>query len=265
MQIVVINLASEQARWLSASRQFEALGLQPIRQEAVEGSSLQTPQRDALYSEALNRRQYHKPLEPGEIGCYASHLAAWQRLLRSGEPAMAVFEDDIEIDPDLPRVLEAVSRLRVHWDVVKLIGRAEEKVHARRPLLGQRELIAYRRVPSLTGAYVITASGAQKLLAKRQPFGRPIDVDMRHWWECDLEVLGVWPYPVRGAPCSQVSTIEDRRARAGALARIRKLALQARYSFMNAMAVRSRDAREPAGQRGPGARVREHTAGQDVV
>jgi hypothetical protein len=34
---------------------------------------------------------------------------------------------------------------------------------------------------------------------------------------------------------------------------------------MNAMAVRAKDARETAGQRGPGPRVRERPAGQDVV
>ena len=265
MQIVVINLASEQARWLAAERQFRALGLEPTRQEAVEGSLLPAAERARLYSESLNRAQYHKPLRPGEIGCYASHIAAWRRLVRSGDAAMAVFEDDVEIDADLPRVLDAIARLREPWDVVKLIGRDTEKVRARRPLLGRRELIAYRRVPSLTGAYVVTAAGARKLLAHRLPFGRPVDVDMRHWWECDLDVLGVWPYPARPAPLSEVSTIEDRRTHAGALARVRKLALQARYSFMNAMAVRVRDSRLPADQRGHGTPVRAWPAGQDVV
>jgi glycosyl transferase family 25 len=265
MQIVVINLASAGARWLSASHQFESVGLRAVRQEAVEGSTLSPAQRAALYSEALNRRQYHKPLEPGEIGCYASHLAAWQRLVHSGEASMAVFEDDIDIDPDLPRVLDAIARLRLPWDVIKLIGRDEEKVQARRPLVGRRELIAYRRVPSLTGAYVITAAGAQKLLAHRQPFGRPVDVDMRHWWECGLDVLGVWPYPVRGAPCSRLSTIEDRHTHRGPLARLRKLALQARYSFMNALAVQGKDLRDPAGRRAAASRMRDRPAGQDVA
>jgi glycosyl transferase family 25 len=264
MQIVVINLASQEARWLAASRQFRTLGMDVQRQEATAGDALTQAERAGLYSERLNERQYHKPLSPGEIGCYASHLAAWQRLLRSGDSSMAVFEDDIEIDPDLPRVLDAVSGLRLPFDIVKLIGRPNEKVRARRPLQGSRDLIAYRRVPSLTGAYVITAEGAGKLLAHRCPFGRPIDVDMRHWWECGLEVLGVHPYPVRGAPSSRVSTIEGRRADRGSHRRIRKLVLQARYSWLNMMAVRERDARvSAAGRTGP--LVPEWPARQDVV
>ncbi|HET7867896.1 MAG TPA: glycosyltransferase family 25 protein [Burkholderiaceae bacterium] len=239
MQMTVINLASQESRWADASRQFNALGLQPVRQLALPGSALDDAEAAGLaglYSERLNRLQYHKPLAPGEIGCYASHMAAWQRLLASGEAVMAVFEDDVQFDADLAQVLEAVAQLPVRFDLVKLIGRRHEKIRARRPLHGRRELITYRRVPSLTGAYVISARGAQKLLAFRRPFGRPVDVDMRHWWECGLDVLGVHPYPVRGAPSSRQSTIGARTADRSSRARLRKLWLQMRYTWLNGWA-----------------------------
>jgi glycosyl transferase family 25 len=109
MQIVVINLATEPARWVAASRQFEQVGLQARRLVAIDGSRLGADDQAALYCEELNRRQYHKALGRGEIGCYASHLAAWRMLVQSGERTMAIFEDDIEIDADLPRVLDAVA------------------------------------------------------------------------------------------------------------------------------------------------------------
>ena len=243
MQIALINLASEKARWQAALRQFHAVDLVPTRLEAVAGVALSREQSESLYSAELNGRGYHKAMRPGEIGCYASHLVAWRHLADSGSFAMAVFEDDIEIDADLPRVLDAVARVRVPWDIVKLIGRANESIHGRVRLLPGRDLIAYRRVPSLTGAYVITARGARKLLARRRPFGRPVDVDIRHWWECDLDVLGVYPYPVRGAPSSRVSTIEDRRAAGGLSGRSKKLWLQARYTFLNWRATHARAAR----------------------
>jgi hypothetical protein len=70
---------------------------------------------------------------------------------------------------------------------------------------------------------------------------------------------------VRGAPSSQRSTIEDRRADGSALARLRKLALQARYTWLNALAVRARDAREPVRPAGQRRRIGEWPAGQDVV
>ena len=242
MRMYLINLTQDVARWRSVSSQFATVGLQARRLEAVQGAGLTSADTLGLYSATLNAAQYHKPLLAGEIGCYASHLSAWQQLLDSKEALMAVFEDDIEIDIDLPQVLEAVARLGESWDIVKLIGRSQEKTAERIPFLRGRDLVSYRRVPSLTGAYVITARGAEKLLRRRRPFGRPVDVDMRYWWECDVRVLGVHPYPVRGAPSSRDSTIEDRAGDGDAAGRLKKLALQLRYTILNAL---SRYAQRP--------------------
>ena len=250
MDIALINLATQEARWRSASRQFLAVGLRPTRKEAVAGTALTSRERAALYDPSLNARNYHKPLRPGEIGCYASHLRCWRELVDSGERAMAIFEDDIEIAGDLPNVLDALGRLRVPCDLVKLIGRSREKIRDSVPLCRGRNLIAYRRVPSLTGAYVITAEGARKLLRNCPPFGRPVDVDIRHWWEHGLRVLGAYPYPVRAGDSSQESTIEDRAIDACLASRSKKLALQARYTFENWLATRSQPPLAPAGDRG---------------
>jgi GR25 family glycosyltransferase involved in LPS biosynthesis len=236
MEIVVINLQSHTQRWQEAARQFDALGLRPVRQEAVSGERLDEHDIRKLYSERLNRRQYHEPLRRGEIGCYASHLQAWQRLVDSGDPAMAIFEDDIQVDSDLADVLERLqsgARPGQGWDIVKLLGRSHEKLSDSQPLLGDRCLVDYRRVPSFTGAYVITASGAAKLLARRPPFGRPVDIDIRHWWECDLVVRGVYPYPVRPAPSSLTSSIGHGRSGKPLDGRVRRLSLQAVYTWRN--------------------------------
>jgi glycosyl transferase family 25 len=233
MRVAVINLDLEGARWIAVREQLWRTGLQPERFSAIRGASLSPDQRARLYCEKLNRSQYHKPLKPGEIGCYASHLSVWAKLLRSPDACLAVFEDDIEVDPDLPHVLAAIERLPRAWDMVKLVGRSREKVQRHSPLLPGHDLIDYRRVPSLTGAYVIHRRGAAKLLAARVPFGRPVDVDLRHWWECELEVLGVQPYPVHEAPSGLRSTIEERRVPVDASMRVRKLMFQARYTMRN--------------------------------
>ena len=251
MQTIVINLPSDDARWVDVRRQFYRAGLRPIYHEATDGSGLSEADIDSLYSAELNRRQYHRPLTRGEIGCYASHLTVWKQFLDSGQGAIAIFEDDIDIDTDLAYVLDALRRSPVEADLVKLIGRRREKVLERVPLMPGRELVRYRRVPSLTGAYVLTRRGAQKLVAHRQPFGRPVDVDIRYWWECGLEVLGVQPYPVRDSATSRWTTIENRHVRAPRGSRWAKLRLQARYSLLNWSALQAaRAVAEPA-TRGP--------------
>jgi glycosyl transferase, family 25 len=244
MHSIVINLASARDRWHAMQRQFAAAGLEPERHEGVVGNALQPRELAQLYSRARNREQYHRQLRPGEIGCYASHLSAWQRLIAGSDAHLAVFEDDIEIEPSIGSVLDAIARLRGDWDMVKLIGRPDrEKVASTVPLPGGRELAIYRRVPSRTAAYVISRRGARKLLARHPPFGRPIDIDLRHWWECDLSVLGVLPYPVREGPASCRSTIIGREDGCDTLAvRWRKLALQWRYTRDNRRACMARDA-----------------------
>ena len=250
MKIVVINLASEERRWEAVRGQLRAVGLEPVRSEAVRGAELPRERIERLYDARLNARLYHKPLKPGEIGCYASHIAAWQRLLESGDRQLAVFEDDVDIDPDLPKVLDALGRTPDDWDMVKLIGRRRERTQTIRSMLTpDRELVAYRRIPGLTCAYVINRRGAEKLLRSRVPFGRPIDIDLRHWWECDLRIRGVLPYPVHAAPSSLVSTIEGRRAPRDLETRLRKFFFQARYCMSNWNAALAGSGAAPARRR----------------
>lgn len=238
MDLVAINLASQPQRWAATQRRFAAAGLPLERLEAVDGAALGGGAEALGYDPALNRRQHHMPLRPGEIGCYASHLAAWRRLVASGARALAVFEDDVEIDPGLAAVLAAIERLPIDWDMVKLYGRDQERIAWRRPLAGAVELIGYRRAPSHTCAYVVSRPGAQKLLATRARFGRPVDLDLRRWWENDLRLFGVWPYPVRRAPQSRASSIDDgRRGCTDLRMRLRKIGLQLQYSLANAHAV----------------------------
>ena len=234
MHIVVINLDRQTERWACIAPQFAPLGLAVSRLPAIDGNRLSAGAVGRLYSSGLNQAQYHKPLRPGEIGCYASHIAAWQRLLASAEQRLAVFEDDVDVDSSLPQVLDAIDRTTVPYDLVKLVGRPREKVTGREPLHGTLDLVTYRRVPGLTSGYVISRRGAEKLLGGRVPFGRPVDIDLRHHWECELAVLGVQPYPAWPAASSRCTSIEGRHLPVSANARWRKFLLQAQYTFLNA-------------------------------
>lgn len=247
MDIVVINLASQPDRWRHTRDRLAEAGLQARRVEAVDGAALTPGEIARLYDPQLNARQHHKPLRPGEIGCYASHLAVWRQLLDSHERAVAVLEDDVEPDPALRERLEALAGLPAGWDLIKLFGRRRELVAERRPLVAGApagaELVGYRRVPSHTCAYAVSRRGAHKLLHSRVPFGRPIDVDLRHWWENDLAVYGVQPYPVARAESSRVSTIDDgRRGCTGPAMRARKIGLQLRYALLNWLQARQQGA-----------------------
>jgi len=238
MHTCLINLARDQDRLQAMAAQLDALQLPWVRVDAVYGRDLSPPQLAALYDAEANRRNYHQPLVAGEIGCYASHLAVWQRLLDEGRPMALVLEDDVQLSPALLPVLEALRRLPPRWDMVKLIGRAREPVLQQWPLTADAQLIRHRRVPSLTGAYVLSARGAQRLLSARRPFFRPIDVDLRYWWEAQLCIYGVQPYPVQHGEASHQSSIGT-KARPPILQRWRKWTAQWSYSLSNVRANRA--------------------------
>lgn len=233
LPVVFINLASDTDRRTRMEAEFARHGVAGERFEATRWTALPEAQQARLYSPALNARQFHKPLVNGEKGCYASHLRCWQWLLDSRHAAVVVLEDDVALKPELAAVIAAIEQLPSGWDMVKLIGRDSEKLRRSRPLLAGYSLVDYKRVPSLTAAYLISRSGAQKLLASRIPFGRPIDVDLRHWWENDLRVQGVVPAAVALDETSFQSSIGAKVAEGGIAAKWRKFRHKAAYTWRN--------------------------------
>ena len=212
LPLVFINLDKDSERRTRIEGQLAHLGLPGERLPAVWWKHLPPAEQSLLYSAERNHGLYYQPLVDGEKGCYASHIGAWQQLLASDAPALVVLEDDVRLTPQFADVVNAIAALQEPWDMVKLLGRDREKVRSQRPLVPGTALVDYSRVPSMTAGYVVSRAGAAKLLAHRQPFGRPIDVDLRFWWECDqLRILGVSPSAIALDDTSEVSSIWDTR------------------------------------------------------
>ena len=231
--IVYINLASDLDRRHRLDSEFQRLGLTAQRLEAIWWAGLSDAEQRSYYSEELNRAQFHVPLLQGEKGCYVSHLHAWEMLLASEHPAMVVLEDDVLLDDRFPAAIQAVASLDLPWDMLKLIGRKKEKVRRVSRWIRGIDLVDYTRVPSLTAGYVISRQGARKLLNSRKPFGRPIDVDLRHWWENDLMILGVTPPVLMLDETSQVSSIGERNAHHPWPVKSKKFWLKLKMTILN--------------------------------
>lgn len=233
LPLVFINLDRDQERRTRLMDQLRQSGIDGTRLPAVWWADQSPEKQGSWYSAGLNARQYYKSLLTGEKGCYASHMTAWQQLLDSHAPALVVLEDDVCLAPGFSEAIRAIEALDVSWDMIKLIGRAQEKVRSGRVLAAGLRLVQYRRVPSTTAGYVVSRSGAQKLLASRQPFGRPVDVDLRFWWENDLRILGVTPSVLSLDSTSDVSTIWQQIDHLSPMARLRKLRMKWQLNLGN--------------------------------
>ena len=235
LPIVFINLDRDAERRTRLLAELQQIDMPSERFPAVWWADVPPEQASRWYSDDLNARQYYKPLRNGEKGCYASHIGAWQQLLASDAPALVVLEDDVRLRPQFADVVNAIAALQEPWDMVKLLGRDQEKTRSQRPLTGNTVLVDYARVPSMTAGYVISRAGAVRLLERRQPFGRPIDVDLRFWWECgDLRILGVSPATIELDDTSLVSSIWDERDTLTPAQRWRKFCMKLALTLGNA-------------------------------
>lgn len=229
-----INLAKDTVRRDRMEAQLQKAHVDGVRLDAVWWKTLADSEQAQYYSEEKNRQQYYQALVNGEKGCYASHICAWRALLDSDAPGMIVLEDDVTLHTDFSTVIGAIARLPDNWDMIKLMGRpGKEKVLSAQPLAQGHDLIRYRRVPSFTAAYVISRAGAEKMLQTRVPFGRPIDIDLRFWWENGMRIYGVYPAIVELDETSQDTSIAGRSSRKSLGTRWKKLCMKLALSWGN--------------------------------
>jgi glycosyl transferase family 25 len=210
---LVINLDKSQQRLSRISARLDELEMPFERVAAVYGADLNDRQLKAVYSESLNAKSYRRPLSRAEIGCYMSHLKAWQMIVDRELACALIIEDDLVIDAELKDFIENLSHSTGSWDIIKFYCRKKNpKIISRTAIGSGYDLCRFQKIPIGNLAQLITLEGAKKLLAARQTFGRPADDDIQHWWEADLNVLGVFPPVVHVIPNAK-SDIEQQGAR----------------------------------------------------
>jgi glycosyl transferase family 25 len=205
---------------MASKRALDAVGLAFEFFDAIDGVRLDEAEVEAAYDSERNARQYKRPLALPEIGCYLSHHALWRRIVERNLEGAVILEDDFETDGDLKAVVEAIGAAPFSGALVKLFSR--------KPVMGvtvasfgeERRLVAPHRVPGLTLGYTLDRVAAEMLLANALPFTRPLDMDIKHWWEFGLPVLVVDPPPLRIGELGQRSCISASRVAAAAEANI---------------------------------------------
>lgn len=193
LPVFVINLDRSLDRLAFIKEQATAIGLEFERIAAVDGAVVPNWLRSQFLDED------GKPLSSliaSEIGCYASHLLAHQRVVNDDLPWALILEDDVMLEPDLTTaVTAAVAVAPGDWDYIHLSGVIRRAVYSLADLPNGRHLIRHTRIATNTGGYLISRAGAEKMLAESIRT-RPVDQEFRFAWLRDLNVFGVFPSPV---------------------------------------------------------------------
>lgn len=166
--------------------QLGALGLDPVRIQAVDGSN-----PDSLRSAAVAS---YAPLTGGEIGCFESHRRAWHKVVEEGLPGAFVLEDDAVVASDFGSWAFSDETL-ANCDLIKLdtsIGTHISWYGEELISLGHsRALRRFLGTEMSTGSYFVTKRGAQRLLRWTRGYYLPIDrvmftQDSRLFWALDV-------------------------------------------------------------------------------
>ena len=143
---------------------------------------------------ALTRRGYR--LKPAEIGCFSSHVGCLRAYLEDadGSEFLLVLEDDVLLDEhfDFSALPELMRSLDIHY--LKLFSRYLTRFRYL-GRCGARGLYRFVVPPYGTQAYVVSKSGARKLVKALSRIERPVDDEMDRYWINGLPTYALFPYP----------------------------------------------------------------------
>lgn len=183
-----------------------SLGIKLQRVKAIDGDALD----DAFCRSASPALSDTKPLTKSEIGCFLSHRAAWQNIVKSGKPWGCVFEDDIRLSDDIANYLSTSAWIPAHVQFIRL-----EAFPFRRVILSNEEIaIAGERHLTETKSYSLGAAGyllaaelAAKLLEQTETIDRPLDILLTEPGATSIADLRVWQ--VVPAVCIQQKSMKQ--------------------------------------------------------
>jgi glycosyl transferase family 25 len=219
---ILLNLDRDTERLAHMEKQLARANIIFSRQPGILGDAVPPDMRPFFYAEDGTPKTIMKR---GEMGCYASHLRALQRVA-SGDcgAAALIMEDDLEIPIDLiDLVHDAQHAMPQGWDILRLSS-PPRRAYAPFARLRQAVYLArYSKIPNSAGAYLVTPRGAQKFI-ERGIRGLTFDDDLRRPWFHHMDTYGLVPSPIRaGVLKSTIDSIEAGRFDKGMSSRMERI------------------------------------------
>ncbi len=204
IQVRVISLARSIERRERVKRELNKFFLEWHFLDAVDGFKLKVLPKS--YNPAKVRRLQGHDLTLGEIGCYLSHLLAWEQCIQENKP-MLVFEDDFVLGPKTEAIIRNLMACRNLWGVVRLSG-----IHETSDSIVKQDVLYKLTMnhgdPCGTACYLIQPEAAHTLVKHSEEIYEAVDHFMEHFSKHGIRIYAAKPYPV--SLSHSKSTIVDR-------------------------------------------------------
>lgn len=228
LDIHVISLENARDRRERARKQLDDMHVPFQFFDALDGDAGRS-----LFA-AVDERQFvlhtGREVTAGEIGCFASHKALWQRCVEQGTP-LIVMEDDFSLAPFFAKALAVTEPL---VEAVGLLRLQDERRACSMPVapVGAFVLERYTKMPHCTMCYAIAPRIAARLLEINDNFVAPVDVVMKLVWTFDNPMYCLTPYAVSDSELCYDSIIGNRAKCSKHLrTRLRRVALKIHWQW----------------------------------
>ena len=206
-EIFIISLANCEQRREHATEQMQSVGVEFEFFDAIGGENALCEHFDG-YCEQTFIRNTGRVASQGEVGCYASHAALWQKCIDMNEPII-IMEDDFQLLAGFHAALAVLSKNIAELGYIRLQSETRAKKRELRAV-GDFTLWRYTKFPHSAMCYAITPSAAKALQGTSKVFTAPVDVDVKKFWEHGQPMYGITPYTVTESALSAESNINNR-------------------------------------------------------
>ncbi len=143
---------------------------------AVDGRMLSLKQKNEVYASKKAELMRGRKLADGEIGCFLSHYTIWQEMIKKNIATALVVESDAVFCRESVTSINALTAGQYDWELVMLYYReCFPSFWGQERITPQSKLVRFANKCSCTTAYLLTLSGAKKLVEKAMPICLPVD------------------------------------------------------------------------------------------
>lgn len=193
--VFIISLKDETARREAIAEHLKERGFTYEFFDAVDGRPMNVLAHPD-YDGKRRRATHGRDLKPGELGCFLSHRAIYQKIIDDNLDYAFIIEDDARFDEDTKDVLEAVITKNIKFDIIRLLGSpkvARSKFRKIVTLYKDFSLVRLRTNPGGTHAALFSRAGAEKFLKSMNKIAFPIDTLTGRSWETGLQNYSIQP------------------------------------------------------------------------
>lgn len=216
IETLVINLADSPDRLQAFAAQAAREKMPFERLDAVDMRGKEVSTAD----QQLSARIYGRALLAGEIGCFHSHMAAFEQFIQGSADVLLLFEDDAELVPGFWPIAQSIAQDMSHaqapnWSMVCL-GNATRRKYAK-PLRAYEAngtttmLERALSYPLKTHCQMVSRHGANMLLRHTNKPSMPVDHLFAH--DITRSKTGFSVFPALAHQADASSDIDDRGQR----------------------------------------------------